>query len=106
MRLHRVISDKDRERYKDEFSAYVKQSSSQYLYYLCRGSLEEEMEKIGECYRRLYDGLKSDYADVEIFAIFERVYGEHFRSLKEYEKIEVKSTDELVSGYMPNHADG
>lgn len=105
VRLHRVISDEDRERYKDEFSTYVKQSSSQYLYRLRRGSLEEEMEKIGECYRRLYDGLKSDYADVEIFTIFERIYGEHFRSLKEGEKIEVKSTDELVSGCLQSPDD-
>jgi hypothetical protein len=105
IRLHRVLSDEDRERFKDEFSAYLKQSSGQYLYRLRRGGLEKEMEKIGECYRRLYEGLKPAYADVDIFLIFERVYGEHFRPPKKGEKIEVKSTDELGSGCLQSPDD-
>lgn len=93
IRLHRVLSDEDKSKFKELLSPYTKQSSGQYIYNLERGSIPHEQEKLARLYHRLYHALKDSYKDFEVFSIFERVYTEHFTIVDE--KITVKPGKEL-----------
>ena len=93
IRLHRILSDEDQNRFNDILSPYIKQSSGQYLYTLQRQQIPQEQEKLGRLYRTLYEALKERYKDFEVFGIFERVYTEHFTLIDD--KITVKTGKEL-----------
>ena len=93
IRLHRVLSDEDKAKFKELLSPYTKQSSGQYIYNLERGSIPHEQEKLAQLYHRLYQALKDSYQNIEVFSIFERVYTEHFTIVDE--KITVKPGKEL-----------
>lgn len=93
LRLHRVLSDEDKGKFRELLSSYTKQSSGQYIYNLERGSIPHEQEKLAQLYHRLYQALKDSYQDIEVFRIFERVYTEHFTIVDE--KITVKPGKEL-----------
>jgi len=93
IRLYRVLNDEDKLRFKELLNPYIKQSSGQYIYNLQRGSIPHEQEKLARLYRRLYEALKEDYKDFEVFSVFERVYTEHFTIVND--KITVKASKEL-----------
>ena len=93
IRLHRVLSDEDKLRFKELLDPFIKQSSSQYIYDLQRGSIPHEQEKLGQLYHKLYEALKDSYKDIEVFGVFERVYTEHFTIVDN--KITVKPNKEL-----------
>ena len=93
IRLHRILSDEDQNRFNDILSPYIKQSSGQYLYTLQRQQIPQEQEKLGRLYHALYEALKERYKDSEVFGIFERVYTEHFTLIDD--KITVKTGQEL-----------
>jgi len=93
IRLHRVLSDEDKLRFKELLDPYTKQSSSQYIYNLQRTSIPHEQQKLGQLYHKLYESLKESYKDVEVFSVFERVYTEHFTTTDN--KITVKPGKEL-----------
>ena len=93
IRLHRVLSDQDKAKFKELLAPYIKQSSGQYIYSIDRGSIPHEQEKLANLYHTLYQALKDRYKDVEVFGIFERVYTEHFTVVDE--KITVKGGKEL-----------
>ena len=93
IRLHRVLSDDDKAKFKELLAPYTKQSSGQYIYNLDRGSIPHEQEKLAQLYHELYHALKDSYKDLEVFSVFERVYTEHFTVVDE--KITVKPGKEL-----------
>ena len=93
IRLHRVLSDEDKLRFKELLDPYTKQSSGQYIYNLERGSIPHEQEKLAQLYHNLYEALKDSYKDIEVFSVFERVYTEHFTIVDN--KIAVKPGKEL-----------
>ena len=93
IRLHRILSDEDQNRFNDILSPYIKQSSGQYLYTLQRQQIPQEQQKLGQLYHELYEALKERYKDFEVFGIFERVYTEHFTLIDD--KITVKTGKEL-----------
>jgi len=93
IRLHRILSGEDQNRFTDILSPYIKQSSGQYLYTLQRQQIPQEQEKLGRLYHALYEALKERYKDSEVFGIFERVYTEHFTLIDD--KITVKTGQEL-----------
>ena len=93
IRLHRILSDEDQNRFNDILSPYIKQSSGQYLYTLQRQQIPQEQEKLGRLYHALYEALKERYKDSEVFGIFARVYTEHFTLIDD--KITVKTGQEL-----------
>jgi hypothetical protein len=93
IRLHRVLSDEDKENFKELLDPFTKQSSGQYIYNLDRGSIPHEQEKLAQLYHRLYHALKDRYKDLEVFSVFERVYTEHFTVVDE--KITVKPGKQL-----------
>jgi len=93
IRLHRSLTDQDKQRFGDVLADYVKQSSGQYIYKLERSDIPHELEKLGQLYHQLYEALKDSYADIEVFGIFERVYQEHFTVVED--KVKVRPGKEL-----------
>ncbi|MCP4340903.1 MAG: DDE transposase [Desulfobulbaceae bacterium] len=93
IRLHRVLSDEDKLRFKELLDPYVEQSSGQYIYKLERGAIPHEQEKLAQLYHKLYEALKDSYKDFEVFSVFERVYTEHFTIVDN--KITIKPGKEL-----------
>ena len=93
IRLYRVLSDEDKVRFNDILAPYIKQSSGQYIYNLQRQQIPHEQEKLGQLYHKLYEALKENYRDFEVFGVFERVYTEHFTIIDD--KITVKTPKEL-----------
>ena len=93
IRLHRVLSDEDKLRFKELLDPFTKQSSGQYIYHLQRSSIPHEQEKLAQLYHKLYEALKDSYKDIEVFSVFERVYTEHFTIVDN--KITVKPSKEL-----------
>jgi hypothetical protein len=103
IRLYRVLSDKDKERFKSHFENYTQKSSGQYIYNLTSVQFPKELEKIGQLYHWIEQNVKPFYKEHDIFRTFERVYAEHF-SLIDH-KIQVKSNDELSSDCLQSPDD-
>jgi len=103
LRLYRVLREDDKERFKDNFSEYMKQTSGQYMYKLERAEIPKELEKLGQIYHKLYEALREGYGELEIFRIFERVYQEHFTVVEN--KAVVKRNEELHSGMVQSPDD-
>lgn len=78
LRLHRVFSAADKAALQDLLAPYLTQTSSQYLYRLDREAIPGELSTLGAIYHAVYQHCQAAYADTEIFAIFQRVYTEHF----------------------------
>jgi len=103
IRLHRILTKKEKKKYSDKFAPYIKQSSGQYIYHLKGSDLNSEIEKIGEVYHWLYKKLEKKYSGVEIFQTFERVYTEHFTVADK--KVEVIAAEELTSSIVQSPDD-
>ena len=103
IRLYRVLTNEDKERFCEILKPYMKSESHRYLYNLGKDDLPVELEKIAVVYHELYKGLKKEYHEAHIFKIFERVYQEHFRISGV--QIEIKGTEELHSGCLQSPDD-
>jgi hypothetical protein len=97
------LSDEDKQRFSDQFQAYIKKTSGQYIYHLQACDLPRELEKIGQLYHWIYENLRSSYAEFDIFKIVERVYHEHFTIVQE--KVTLKTADQLHSGCVQSPDD-
>jgi hypothetical protein len=95
IRLYRILSEADTQRFAERFSDYINKTSGQYIYTLKASDIPHEFEKIGELYHWIYRHLKSTYGECDIFRVFERVFAEHFTVVDQ--KIEVKGSDQLSS---------
>lgn len=78
IRLYRILSVEDQSRFEALVSPYTKQSSSQYIYALERSAIPHEQAALAKVYHTLYESLKTQYSESEVFRVFERVYTEHF----------------------------
>jgi hypothetical protein len=78
LRLHRVLSDEDQAALHDLLSPYLAQNASKYLYRLTRDALPAELARLGAIYHHVHQHYQAGYAETDIFAIFQRVYTEHF----------------------------
>lgn len=103
IRLHRVLSDEDKQRFAEKFQIYLNKTSGQYIYHITASDLPQELEKIGQLYQWIYDNLYSSYAELDIFKTFERVYQEHFTVVEQ--KITVNSAAQLHSGCVQSPDD-
>jgi len=101
--LYCKMKEKDRKGFSELLSSYTAQSAGQYIYNLSREDIPHELNKLAQLYHRIYDELKNDYEDIEIFQIFSRVYEEHFTVVDE--KIKVKSNEQLHSGMLQSPDD-
>lgn len=95
IRLYRILSDEDKEKFQQQFKPYVEKTSGQYIYTLKGSDLPHELEKIGTLYHWISQNVSPLYQEHDIFQIFEQVYAEHFTVVNQ--KVEVKSTDQIKS---------
>ena len=95
IRIWRILTEEDKERFKAQFESYIVKTSGQYIYNLPRTDIPKELDKLAQLYYWIDQNLSSAYADKDIFHTFERVYEEHFTIVDE--KVEVKSNDQLTS---------
>lgn len=103
IRIHRVLTEKDKKQYEELFSAYVKKTSGQFIYRLDTEDIPSELERIGKVYKEINDSLKPKYKDVDIFKTFERVYTEHFTEVDE--QIIINRPEELTSSCLQSPDD-
>lgn len=103
IRIYRVLSEADKKQYEELFSPYVKRTSGQFLYRLEKENVPSELEKVGKVYKEINDKLQPNYAEVDIFKTFERVYEEHFTVVEE--KIIIKTSEELTSNCLQSPDD-
>jgi len=95
IRLYRILSDEDKEKFQQQFNPYVEKTSGQYIYTLKGSDLPHELEKIGTLYHWISQNVTPQYQEHDIFQIFERVYAEHFTVVNQ--KVEVKNAYQLKS---------
>ena len=62
IRIYRVLSDEDKQRFSEKFQAYINKTSGQYIYRLQASDLLHELEKIGQLYQWIYENLYATYA--------------------------------------------
>jgi len=103
LRIYRTLSDKDKERFIEQFKPYINKTSGQYIYSLQAKDIPHELEKISELYYWINKHLKSLYKEQDIFKVFERVYTEHFTIVQQ--KIEIKSNEQLTSNCVQSPDD-
>jgi len=95
LRIWRVLDDKDKLKFKEQFSLYTKsKTSGQFIYSLEKGEIPKELKKIGKFYQWIKEQLRDKY-DEEIFNVFDRVYKEHF--ITKGEQIKLKSNEQMHS---------
>ena len=95
IRVYRILSDEDKQKFQEQFKPYVEKTSGQYIYTLKGADLPHEFQKIGALYHWISHNVSSLYQEHDIFQIFERVYSEHFTVVEQ--QVEVKSADQLKS---------
>lgn len=95
IRLYRILSDEDKQKFQQQFKPYVEKTSGQYIYTLKGSDLPHELGKIGTLYHWISQNVSPLYQEHDIFQIFEQVYAEHFTVVNQ--KVAVKSADQLKS---------
>jgi hypothetical protein len=77
-RVHRMLSERDQERYADLLGPYVKRKANHYVYRLKRGQYGEKMVQIGPVMHQLLVELAANYGEQEPYLLLSRVFGDHF----------------------------
>jgi len=103
IRLHRVLSETDKERFAELFAPYVKDDASHYVYNLQRSDVSKELEELGQTYFELHEALKDQYGDVEAFRLFQRAFEEQF--VRAEEKVEVRPSKDIPSDSLQSPDD-
>lgn len=103
LRIYRILTEGDKERFKARFWAYSRQGSGQYIYKLKSEDLPHELEKLGQLYSFIAEEIIPNYEGYEISQTYERVYNEHFTTVEG--KVEVKPNSELHSGCLQSPDD-
>lgn len=103
VRFHRILTDSDKERFGEYFSAYIKEPSGKYVYKLKKSDLPNELQKLAELYQLAVKRFKSHYKDTEIYQTLKRVYQEHFAVA--HKKVHVKPPEELTSNSLQSPDD-
>lgn len=103
LRIWRVLSDADKVRFKERFTAYLGKSSGQYIYRLSAEDIPHEFTQIAQLYNWIDQTLKPSYSDHEIFRTFERVFSEHFTGTED--QIQLRNSEELSSGCVQSPDD-
>lgn len=77
-RVHRMMDEGDQQRYADDFDAYLKGTSGQYIYSIKRETYAEHLQRVGELMHKLMMELDAKYANEPAYQVLERVFKEHF----------------------------
>jgi len=102
-RVHRMLSEADRERYADLLAPYLKGHAGQYVYRLKKEELPIHLQRIGEVMQQLLTDLEADYGQEPTYQVLARVFSEHFR--QEAERLVVKAGSELSADSLQSPDD-
>ena len=103
LRIWRILTEEDKARFRDHFSAYLSQSSGQYIYQLDASSLPHELKKMARLYEWVNGVLRAGYGERDIFQTFDRVFAEQFTRVKK--KLRLKSNEEISSNSVQSPDD-
>jgi hypothetical protein len=103
IRTERILSEKDRKRFKDHLGQYVKDTSSQYIYRLKASDIPHELEEIARAYAWIFDHFKKRYGNDPVFSVFERVFHEQFA--QQDGALMPRPSDQLHSGCVQSPDD-
>jgi hypothetical protein len=78
-RVERMLNETDRASYAELFAPYLQGHSGHYIYRLKREDYPVHLQRIGEHMQRLLTELRPSYGQEPIYAVLERVFGEHFQ---------------------------
>jgi len=109
-RVHRILTEDEKERYEEEYAPYLKGHAGQFVYRMKKNEIEEKLEQIGVLIQRLLDDLKPAHGDDPAYIILERVFREHYeveQSKKDTKErsIIAKPNDKLSAGSMQSPDD-
>jgi hypothetical protein len=102
-RVHRILDEDDQQRYADDFAAYLKGSSGQYIYSIKREAYAEHLQRVGELMAKLVMELQAKYADEPAYQVLERVFKEHF--VMDESALRVKEGEELSADSLQSPDD-
>ncbi len=102
-RLHRILSDTEKEKHKERFSTYIKEDSKHYCYRLKRDEAKTRLGEIGEDLAFFIDEFKLEYLNWAAYRNLVIVFGEHYRY--EEEKIIIKKNNELSGSALQSPDD-
>jgi hypothetical protein len=103
IRLHRVLSKTDKERYASLFAPYVDKPARAFVYDLAEGEVDTTIASLAATYHAIHEALAPCYADVEVFRVFSRVFDEHFAIVEE--SVRVRGNNEMGSGTIQSPDD-
>ena len=103
IRFHRILSDSDKAKFGDYFSAYIKESANKYVYKLDKGDLTHELEKLAELFQMMVKRFRSGYKDTAVYQMVKRVFQEHFTVA--HKKVHVKPNEALTSSCLQSPDD-
>jgi hypothetical protein len=78
-RVERMLNETDRASYAELFAPYLQGHSGHYIYRLKREDYPVHLQRIGEHMQCLLTELRPSYGQEPIYAVLERVFGEHFQ---------------------------
>lgn len=103
-RLWRILDKQDRQKYKDLFAPYIKESSEHYIYNLKREESGKRLDDLAKVYTGLNLSLCGKYGENKIFTeVFSRLCHEHIKVNQG--GIDIKSQEELNSGCLQSPDD-
>ena len=102
-RVHRMLDESDQQRYADDFAAYLKGSSGQYIYAIKREAYAEHLQCVGELMHQLVTELQAKYADEPAYQVLDRVFKEHF--VIDESTLRAKKGEELSAGSLQSPDD-
>jgi hypothetical protein len=73
-----MLDEGDQQRYADDFAAYLKGSSGQYVYSIQREEYAEHLQRVGDVMHNWVTELQAKYADEAAYQVLDRVFKEHF----------------------------
>lgn len=103
-RVHRMLSEEDQERYKEDFKPYLKGSSGQYVYRIKGKEVEDHLRPIGELMHRLVQELRDNYGQEPTYQMLVRVFQEHF-TIDDEDDLRPRKGKELSAGSLQSPDD-
>jgi len=98
-RVHRILSEADRERLSPSFEPYLKGTAGHYTYRVKgKAAVWEHLQQVGAAICHLLAELQDGYADEPAYQVLERIFAENFNLVEQ--RVCPKENRELASGSL------
>ena len=104
-RIHRILSEADRNRLAEQFVPYLKGTAGHYTYRVKgKEATQEHLRQVGTTIYSLLVDLKATYAEEKAYQVLERVFNENFNLIEQPAQgesiVSPKENQELSSGCL------